>query len=30
MLVAAGLSATWHHSRARRFFSQARWSPEVQ
>jgi hypothetical protein len=28
MLVAAGLSATWHHSRAHRFFSAARWSAD--
>src|SRR6266540_1305961 len=28
MLVAAGLSATWHHSRAHRFFSKARWSAD--
>jgi hypothetical protein len=26
MLVAAGLSRDWHHSRAHRFFSRARWS----
>lgn len=26
MLVAAGLSGHWHHSRAHRFFSRARWS----
>lgn len=25
MLTAAGLSTTWHHSRAHRFFSRARW-----
>jgi hypothetical protein len=28
MLVAAGLSATWHHSRAHRFFSTAHWSAD--
>jgi hypothetical protein len=28
MLVAAGLSATWPHSRAHRFFSKARWSAD--
>lgn len=28
MLLAAGLSATWHHSRAHRFFSKARWSAD--
>jgi DDE superfamily endonuclease len=28
MLVAAGLSATWHHSRAHRFFAGARWSAD--
>lgn len=28
MLVAAGLSATWHHSRAHRCFSAARWSAD--
>ena len=28
MLVAAGLSATWHHSRAHRFFATARWSAD--
>jgi DDE superfamily endonuclease len=28
MLMAAGLSATWHHSRAHRFFSAARWSAD--
>jgi hypothetical protein len=28
MLMAAGLSATWHHSRAHRFFSTARWSAD--
>jgi DDE superfamily endonuclease len=26
MLQAAGLAQTWHHSRAHRFFSRARWS----
>lgn len=26
MLVAAGLGGEWHHSRAHRFFSRARWS----
>jgi hypothetical protein len=26
MLIAAGLSGEWHHSRAHRFFSRARWS----
>lgn len=26
MLVAAGLAGSWHHSRAHRFFSRARWS----
>ena len=26
MLVAAGLAGEWHHSRAHRFFSRARWS----
>jgi hypothetical protein len=26
MLIAAGLSGRWHHSRAHRFFSRARWS----
>jgi hypothetical protein len=26
MLAAAGLAAVWHHSRAHRFFSTARWS----
>ena len=28
MLMAAGLSATWHHARAHRFFSQARWQAD--
>jgi DDE superfamily endonuclease len=28
MLVAAGLSASWHHARAHRFFSAARWSAD--
>ncbi len=28
MLVAAGLSTSWHHSRAHRFFSRARWSAD--
>jgi DDE superfamily endonuclease len=28
MLVAAGLSTTWHHTRAHRFFSHARWSAD--
>src|SRR6266540_5914647 len=28
MLVAAGLSQTWHHARAHRFFSHARWSAD--
>jgi DDE superfamily endonuclease len=28
MLTAAGLSATWHHARAHRFFSAARWSAD--
>jgi hypothetical protein len=28
MLVASGLSGSWHHSRAHRFFSRARWSPD--
>ena len=28
MLLAAGLSQTWHHTRAHRFFSTARWSPD--
>jgi hypothetical protein len=28
MLVGAGLSQTWSHHRAHRFFSHARWSPE--
>jgi hypothetical protein len=28
MLVAAGLSATWHHARAHRFFAKARWSAD--
>lgn len=26
MLIAAGLAGRWHHSRAHRFFSRARWS----
>jgi DDE superfamily endonuclease len=26
MLIAAGLAGSWHHSRAHRFFSRARWS----
>jgi hypothetical protein len=26
MLLAAGLAGSWHHSRAHRFFSRARWS----
>jgi hypothetical protein len=29
MLVGAGLSRVWHHDRAHRFFSQARWSPDT-
>ena len=28
MLVGAGLSGTWSHHRAHRFFSHARWSPQ--
>lgn len=28
MLVGARLAGVWHHSRAHRFFSRARWSPE--
>jgi hypothetical protein len=28
MLIAAGLSGGWHHSRAHRFFSRARWSAD--
>ena len=28
MLIAAGLSGEWHHSRAHRFFSRARWSAD--
>jgi SRSO17 transposase len=28
MLVGARLSGAWHHARAHRFFSQARWSPD--
>jgi nicotinamidase/pyrazinamidase len=28
MLVGARLSDVWEHSRAHRFFSQARWSPD--
>jgi hypothetical protein len=28
MLVGARLQHAWHHSRAHRFFSQARWSPD--
>jgi len=28
MLVGAGLSGSWSHHRAHRFFSAARWSPE--
>lgn len=28
MLMAAGLSATWHHARAHRFFSRARWQAD--
>jgi DDE superfamily endonuclease len=28
MLTGAGLERVWHHSRAHRFFSQARWSPD--
>lgn len=28
MLVASGLAGRWHHSRAHRFFSRARWSVE--
>jgi hypothetical protein len=28
MLIAAGLSGRWHHSRAHRFFSRARWSAD--
>jgi hypothetical protein len=29
MLTAAGMSAVWHHSRAHRFFSSARWDTDV-
>src|SRR3989440_5234758 len=29
MLVGAGLSRVWHHSRAHWFFSHARWSADV-
>jgi hypothetical protein len=28
MLVGARLSGVWHHARAHRFFSHARWSPD--
>src|SRR5215470_13006788 len=28
MLVGAGLARVWHHSRAHRFFSAARWCPQ--
>ena len=28
MLTGAGLERIWHHSRAHRFFSHARWSPD--
>jgi hypothetical protein len=28
MLTGAGLEQVWHHSRAHRFFSNARWSPD--
>lgn len=28
MLTGAGLAQVWHHARAHRFFSAARWSPE--
>jgi DDE superfamily endonuclease len=28
MLTGAGLSRTWSHDRAHRFFSRARWSPD--
>jgi hypothetical protein len=28
MLIAAGLSQSWHHARAHRFFSAARWSAD--
>jgi hypothetical protein len=28
MLVGAGLSGSWSHDRAHKFFSAARWSPE--
>lgn len=28
-LQAAGLAGVWHHARAHRFFSQARWSPDA-
>jgi DDE superfamily endonuclease len=28
MLLAAGLAGSWHHCRAHRFFSRARWSPD--
>lgn len=28
MLVGARLSGVWHHARAHRFFSAARWSPD--
>src|SRR6266542_3595642 len=28
MLIAAGLSGTWHHSRAHRFFAATRWSAD--
>jgi SRSO17 transposase len=28
MLTGAGLAGAWHHSRAHRFFSHARWSAE--
>ena len=27
-LVACGMAGSWHHSRAHRFFSRARWSPD--
>jgi hypothetical protein len=29
MLIGAGLSRAWHHSRAHRFFSRAVWSPDA-
>jgi hypothetical protein len=28
-LVACGMAGSWHHSRAHRFFSRARWSPDT-